>query len=72
MPYWYHFRVCAEGDAEIAARAGLLPNGQVTFSLYNYWPYPDLEWGNYTGPGSGPEVTTHEVKARLTDLPEEA
>jgi hypothetical protein len=65
-------RVRAEGDAEIAARAALLPNGQVTFSLYNYWSYPDLEWGNYTGPGSGPAVTTHEVKVRLTDSPEEA
>ncbi len=65
-------RVRAEGDAEIAARAGVLPNGQVTFSLYNYVSYPDLEWGNYTGPGSGPSVTTHEVKVRLTDLPEEA
>jgi hypothetical protein len=72
MPYCYHFRVRAEGDAEIAARAGVLPNGQVTFSLYNYWSYPDLEWGNYTGPGSGPAVTTHEVRVRLTDLPEEA
>ena len=65
-------RVRAEGDAEIAARAGVLPNGQVTFSLYNYWSYPDLEWGNYTGPNAGPAVTTHEVKVRLTDLPEEA
>jgi hypothetical protein len=65
-------RVRAEGDAEIAARAGVLPNGQVTFSLYNFWSYPDLEWGNYTGPKDGPAVTTHEVKLRLTDLPEEA
>jgi hypothetical protein len=72
MPYCYHFRVRAEGDAEIVARAGLQPNGQVTFSLYNYVSYLDLEWGNYTGPGSGPAVTTHEVKVRLTDLAEEA
>jgi len=64
-------RVRAEGDAEIAARAGVLPNGQVTFSLYNFWSYPDLDWGNYTGPKDGPAVTTHEIKVRLTDLPEE-
>jgi hypothetical protein len=66
-----NIRVRAEGDAEIATRAGLLPNGQVTFSLYNYWPYPDLDWGNYTGVNDGPAVTTHEVKVRLTDLAEE-
>jgi hypothetical protein len=67
-----NIRVRAEGDAEIATRAGLLPDGQVTFSLYNYWPYPDLDWGNYTGVNDGPAVTTHEVKVRLTDLAEEA
>ncbi len=65
-------RVRAESEAEIATRAGVLPNGQVTFSLYNFWSYPDLEWGNYTGPNAAPAVTTHEVRLRLTDLPEEA
>lgn len=65
-------RVRAEGDGELAARAGVLANGQVSFSLYNYWAYPDLEWGNYTGPGAGTAITTHEVKVRLTDLAEEA
>lgn len=64
-------RVRAEGDAQIAARAGVLPDKQVTFSLYNFWSYPDLEWGNYTGP-SAPAITTHEVRLRLTDLAEEA
>lgn len=65
-------RVRVEGDGEIAARAGVLPNGQVTFSLYNFWSYPDLDWGNYTGPSDGPAVTAQEVKLRLTDLPEQA
>lgn len=65
-------RLRAEGDAQIAARAGVLPNGQVTFSLYNFCFYPDLTWGNYTGPSEGPAVTTQVVKVRLTDLPEEA
>ncbi len=64
-------RVRAESEAEIATRAGVLPNGQVTFSLYNFWSYPDLDWGNYTGANAAPAVTTREVKLRLTDLPEE-
>jgi hypothetical protein len=64
-------RVRAESDAGIAARAGVLPNGQVTFSLYNFWAYPDLEWGNYTGTNTGTAITTHEVKVRLTDMLEE-
>jgi len=67
-----NLRVRAEGDAQIAARAGVLPNGQVTFSLYNFCSYPDLAWGNYTGPNEGPAITPHVVKVRLTDLPEEA
>lgn len=65
-------RVRAEGDAQLAARTGVLPDGHVTLSLYNFWPYPDLQWGNYTGPRSAPAVTTHEVKLRLTDLPEDS
>ncbi len=65
-------RVRAEGDGGLAARAGVLADGQVSFSLYNFWAYPDLEWGNYTGPGAGTAITTHEVKLRLTDLVEEA
>jgi len=63
-------RLRAEGSADIAARAAVRPDGQVTFSLYNFWSYPDLGWGNYTGP-SAPAVDMHEIKVRLTDLPEE-
>ena len=42
-------RARAEGAGDLAARATVLPNSEVTFSLYNHWPYPDLAWGNYTG-----------------------
>lgn len=59
----------AESAAEIAARCGVLPNGQVTLSLYSFWSYPDLEWGNYTGENA-PAITTHQVTVRLTDSPE--
>ncbi len=66
-----NIRVRAEGAADIAARADVLPNGQIAFSLYNFWPYPDLQWGNYTGVEAAPAITTHEVKIRLTDWQEE-
>jgi hypothetical protein len=64
-------RARAEANADVAARASVQPDGQVAFSLYNYWSYPDLGWGNYTGPGAAPAGTTREVRIRLTDLPEE-
>jgi hypothetical protein len=63
-------RARAEGAGDLAARATVLPNGEVTFSLYNHWPYPDLAWGNYTG-NVAPALTSREVRLRLTDLPEE-
>jgi hypothetical protein len=58
-------------DADLAARAAVNPAGQVIFSLYNFWPYPDLDWGNYTGVDAAPAIATREVRLRLTDLPEE-
>ncbi len=64
-------RARAEANADLAARASVQPDGQVAFSLYNYWSYPDLGWGNYTGPGAAPAGTTREVRMRLTNLPEE-
>jgi hypothetical protein len=64
-------RARAEANADVAARASVQPDGQVAFSLYNYWSYPDLGWGNYTGPGAAPAGTTREARIRLTDLPEE-
>ncbi len=52
-------QVRAEADADVAVRASL-HNDVVCFSLYNYWSYPDLVWGNYTGPGALPAGTTLE------------
>lgn len=57
--------VCAEAEGDIAVRASVLVDGRVCFSLYNYWPYPDLAWGNYTGPGDALALTIREVRLRL-------
>jgi hypothetical protein len=59
-------RIHTEADADAAVRASVLPNA-VCFSVYNYWSYPDLDWGNYTGPGSPPAVTTLQTQMWLTD-----
>ncbi|MGB6688931.1 MAG: glycoside hydrolase family 2 TIM barrel-domain containing protein [Terracidiphilus sp.] len=64
------FRVRTEADADLAVRASLQAGG-VCFSIYNFWSYPDLTWGNYTGPGAAPALTTLETKMWLTDQPEE-
>ncbi len=62
-------RVRAEANADIAARASV-QGSAVCFSLYHYWSYPDLAWGNYTGLGGPPAVTTMESRWLLTDQPE--
>jgi hypothetical protein len=64
-------RARAEANADVAVRASVLADGQVSFSLYNQWSYPGLGWGDYTGPGAAPAATSHEVRLRLTDLLEE-
>ena len=65
-------RVCArvEANADVAVRASVLPDGRISFSLYNEWSYPGLEWGNYTGQAAAPAQNSREVCLRLTDLPE--
>lgn len=63
-------RIHAEADADAAVRASLQSEA-VCFSIYNYWSYPDLDWGNYKGPGAPPAVTTMETKFWLTDQPDE-
>jgi hypothetical protein len=63
-------RIHAEADADAAVRASLQSKA-VCFSIYNYWSYPDLDWGNYTGPGAPPAVTTLETKFWLTDQPDD-
>lgn len=64
-------RVRVEADADVAVRASLM-SGAVCFSIYNFWSYPDLAWGNYTGPGAPPAMTTLEARIWLTDQPEES
>ena len=67
-----NIRVRAEADAaELSARSSVMADGVISLSLYSYWPYPDLSWGNYTGPGAAPALTHPEIKIRLTDLSEE-
>jgi hypothetical protein len=64
-------RARAEANADVAVRASVLPDGRVSFSLYNEWSYPGLGWGNYTGSGAAPAQNSREVRLRLTDLHEE-
>jgi hypothetical protein len=64
-------RVRAEADANVAVRASV-QDGGVCFSIYNFWSYPDLAWGNYTGPGAPPALTTLETRMWLTDQAEES
>jgi hypothetical protein len=60
----------AEANADVAVRASVLPDGRVSFSLYNVWSYPGLAWGNYTGQSAAPAQNSREVRLRLTDLHE--
>ena len=64
-------QVRAEADADAAVRASL-QSGAVCFSIYNYWSYPDLEWGNYTGVGAPPAVTTLETRMWFNDQPDKS
>ena len=63
--------VRAEAEADIAVRASVQPDGRISFSLYNFWSYPDLDWGNFTGSTAIPDVTSQEVRLRLTNIREE-
>ena len=50
----------------------VMPNGNVSLSLYSFGSYPDLVWGNYRGPSGSRAGTTYQVKLRLTDVAEES
>jgi hypothetical protein len=43
-----HLRVEAQGD--VAVQASPEFGGQVVLNVYNFWQFPDLSWGNDTGP----------------------
>jgi len=55
-----------EADADSAIRTSVQV-GQICFSIYNFWSYPDLSWGNYTGTRNPPAVTTPEATIWLRD-----
>ena len=61
------YRLRVHSAATVAARATPWPNGRTGLSIFNYWSYPDMEWGNYTGPSPLPATASHEVKLLLTD-----
>lgn len=58
-------RVEANGD--VAVRAAVENDGRVLLSAFNYWRFPSLEWGNYTGVSGPPAMTEYELLFRLTD-----
>jgi len=60
-------RVRIEADADVAALATPMSDHRVLFTGYNYWSYPDLQWGNYTGTGKPPAEIVHEIRIRLTE-----
>ena len=62
-------RVEAYGD--VAVSASPLADLRIQLSIFNFWSYPDIVWGNYTGFTELPAQSTHQVMLRLTDTPEE-
>jgi Glycosyl hydrolases family 2, TIM barrel domain/Glycosyl hydrolases family 2, sugar binding domain/Glycosyl hydrolases family 2 len=59
-------RARIEASGDVAVSATPLPDGRVLFTAYNFWSYPDLEWGNYTGANESPSTAIHTVDLRLT------
>jgi hypothetical protein len=66
-----HHRVRAEAEADLAVRLAVQSDDRLSLSLYNFWSYPDLDWGNYTGGPLVPAVSQQEVRLRLTNQQEE-
>jgi len=60
-------RVRVEANGDVAVRAAVESDGRVLLSAFNYWRFPSLEWGNYTGVSGPPAVTEYELSFRLTD-----
>jgi hypothetical protein len=75
---WYASCVLAQGEVrarieasgDIAVRTSSLADGRVLLSAFNYWKYPDLEWGNYTGVSKPPAESNYEIRLRLTNMRE--
>ncbi len=62
-----NLRLRAESHGPLAVRAQIGSGGEVTFNLDNLWGYPDLAWGNLSGPLNLPKIYTNTVRMRLTD-----
>ncbi|HEX4022123.1 MAG TPA: glycoside hydrolase family 2 TIM barrel-domain containing protein [Acidobacteriaceae bacterium] len=59
-------RARVEASADVAVTAYPSPDHGVLFTAYNYWSFPDLTWGNYTGTKEPPAQTMQEILLRLT------
>ena len=60
--------ISVEANGDVAVRASSLPDGRVAWSIFNFWSYPDMEWGNYPGPHDLPAATIREISLRLADI----
>jgi Glycosyl hydrolases family 2, TIM barrel domain/Glycosyl hydrolases family 2, sugar binding domain/Glycosyl hydrolases family 2 len=60
-------RLRVEANGDVAVRAAVETDGRVLLSAFNYWRFPSLEWGNYTGVSGPPAVAEYELLFRLTD-----
>ena len=60
-------RVRAEANGDAAVRTAVMSDGNVSLSVYTYWHYHDLAWGNFTGDRPAPTPARQSVKMRLTD-----
>lgn len=63
-------RLRVESNADVAVRASVESDGRVLMTAFNYWRFPSLQWGNYTGVSGPPSVLEHEIVFRLTDQKE--
>jgi len=61
--------VSVEANGDAAVRASSLADGRVAMSIFNFWSYPDMAWGNYPGPHDLPAAAIREVRLRLTERP---
>lgn len=59
--------VCVESNAEVAVQASAEVDRRIVFSMFNFWRFPDLEWGNYLGVSGPPAVSEYEVVIRMMD-----
>lgn len=61
------FGISVEAATDASVRASVEPDERVLFTVSSYLSYPDLAWGNYTGPGSLSASSTHRVQLRFID-----